>query len=134
MGYTAYPRSPLRRKAFPITCVLVTKRPLLLLPPSSLATILELQEIYSNQDTTVRVIAKLTSLEDVYFHREEKGEETRWNFVGGWRGILRLMVENERSLFVSRIARLSLDRFSDVFMNDSGIVGWTFCYRRCRAH
>lgn len=75
--------------------------------PSSLATILELQEIYSNQDTTTRVIAKLTSLEDVYFHREEKEEETRWNFVGGWRGILRLMLRKANSLFVSRIVRES---------------------------
>ena len=75
---------------------------------SSLATILELQEIYSNQDTTTRVIAKLTSLEDVYFHREEKEEETRWNFVGGWRGIFRLMVRKANSLFVSRIVRESM--------------------------
>lgn len=75
--------------------------------PSSLATILELQEIYSNQDTTIRVIAKLTSLEDVYFHREGKEEETRWNFVGGWRGIFRLMVRKANSLFVSRIVRES---------------------------
>lgn len=106
MGYTAYPLYV--AKLFPLRVYLSRKD----LSFPSLATILELQEIYSNQDTTARVIAKLTSFEDVYFHREEKGEETRWNFErnpsfhDGWKGT---------SLFV--VSR----GVGDVSVNDSDI-------------
>lgn len=69
-----------RRKAFPITCVLVTRRPL----PRS-RRILELQEIYSNQDTTSRVIAKLTRWK-IYISVAKKKKYAGIS-EAGWKGI-----------------------------------------------
>lgn len=113
--------SPLRRKAFPITCVLVTKRPLLPFPRHNPRVTGDLFEsrYYRPRDCEAYLVRRR-----IFPPRRKR----RGNNVGISRGILRFMtVEKEPR---SSLYLVVLVTFLWMILT---FVGWTFYHTRYRA-